>query len=219
MSDSGSRALPWGMIPFITVVIPVLILALSCSTKPKEPEEVYTRRKQADSLMLQGYNRTDTLNFDLAWSAFDAALDIYASLDNREGIIDALLALGRTKRMTGENDSAEELFSHAESMASFSDNPRLTRSVLNHQADLALRQGDPVQAMDLLADRIPEVTGGRERSAQLRLKGAARYAMGAENEAAALLIEAAGIAEANTKQKNVKVINALQIGAVFSRQS
>ena len=69
---------------YVAVVIPVLIFAASCSTKPREPEEVYTRRKQADSLMLQGYDRTDTLHFDLAWFAFDAALDIYASLDNRE---------------------------------------------------------------------------------------------------------------------------------------
>lgn len=205
---------------YVAVVIPVLIFAASCSTKPREPEEVYTRRKQADSLMLQGYDRTDTLHFDLAWFAFDAALDIYASLDNREGMIDALLALGRTKRMTGEIDSAEELFSHAWSLSSFSDNPRLTRSVLNHQADLALRQGNPVKAMDLLADREDEIIDGRERSAQLRLKGAARYAMGSEDEAAALLIEAAGVAEAADEavaaaQAYYKLASMASLGARF----
>lgn len=198
----------------------VLLLISSCSTKPEEPEILYTRSNQADALILQGYELTDAFNYGLAWASFDEALDIYASLDNREGMIQSLLALGRTRRMTGETDDAEELYHHAYSMARFADNPRLMRSVLNHQADLALRNGDPVRAVDLLADTDPGVFDGRERSAQLRLKGAARYAMGAEEEAIGLLTEAAGIAEAAGEdvvaaQAYYKLASIASLGARF----
>lgn len=172
----------------------LIVLVTSCSTKPREPAEIYTRRNQADSLMTQGYERTDALYYDQAWASFNKALDIYASLDNRPGMIDALLALGRTRRMTDEIDSAEELYRHAQALAEFSDDARQMRSVLNHRADLALRKGDPVLAVELLADQDPEIPDGRERSTQLRLRGSARHVMGYEEEARALLTEAAEVA-------------------------
>jgi len=168
---------------------------MSCSTKPEKTSEVYTRRLQADSLLLQGYKQSDRLQFDPAWASFDQALNIYASLDNREGMINVLLAMGRTKRLIGETASAEELYAHAGALAVYSDSPKIMRSVLNHQADLALREGDPVKALDLLADREREVSTGRERSAQLRLRGSARHSMGFDDEAVLLLVEAAEIAE------------------------
>jgi len=171
-----------------------LMILNSCSSKPKEPVELYTKRLQADSLLVQGYNQTDTLKFVSAGASFDMALNIYASLDNREGMIDSLLALGRTSRLTGNMDSAEGLYSHARSLAVFSEDPKYMRNVLNHQADMALRLGDPVKAIDLLADRENEVDSGRERSAQLRLRGSARHAMGAEEEAVSLLLEASELA-------------------------
>jgi len=173
-----------------------MFISISCSTKPEKNVEVYTRRLQADSLLLQGYKQSDMLQFDPAWASFDQALNIYASLDHREGMINTLLAMGRTRRMTGDIDSAQELYLHAGALADFSGNPKLIRSVLNHQADLALRDGDPVKALDLLADRENEVSSGRERSAQLRLRGSARHAMGSDDEAVPLLVEAAEIAEA-----------------------
>lgn len=205
---------------FLLPLLALVILISSCSTKPEEPEERYTRRNQADALILQGYQLTDGFNYDLAWASFDEALNIYASLDNRDGMVQSLLALGRTRRMTGNTDDAEELYHHAHSMAQYSDNPRLMRSVLNHQADLALRNGDPVRAVDLLADTDPGIFDGRERSAQLRLKGAARYAMGAEEEAIALLTEAAGIAEAAGEdvvaaQAYYKLASIASLGARF----
>ena len=171
-----------------------LVFNTACSTKPKEPAEVYTRRVQADSLLVQGYNQTDILKFDPAWASFNQALNIYASLDNREGMINALLALGRTRRLTDDIDSAEELYSHARSLAVYSEDPKVMRSVLNHQGDLALRQGNPEKAMELLNDRENEPAGGRERSAQLRLRGSAKAALGFGNEAVALLVEAAEVA-------------------------
>lgn len=210
--------------PRLIILLPALLVVLlfsSCSTSPEEPEELYTRRNQADALMLQGYQLTDSLNFDLASASFDEALDIYASVDHRDGMIQSLLALGRTRRMTGDTDAALELYHHAYSMAQFSDNPVLMRSVLNHQADLALRTGDPVRAIDLLADTDPGVFDGRERSAQLRLKGAARYAMGAEDEALSLLVEAAEIAEAAGEdvvaaQAYYKLASIASLGARFN---
>jgi len=179
-------------------LVSILLLSLaynSCSTKPEKTVEVYTRRLQADSLLLQGYKQSDMYQLDPAWASFNQALNIYASIDHRGGMVNALLAMGRTKRMTGDVESTEELYSHAGFLAVNSDNPRLIRAVLNHQADLALRGGDPVKALDLLADRENEVSTGRERSAQLRLRGSARHAMGSDDEAVLLLIEAAEIAE------------------------
>jgi len=187
------------VLPLISVIL-LSLISISCSTKPEKTSEVYTRRLQADSLLLQGFKQSDVLQFDPAWASFNQALNIYASLDHREGMINTLLAMGRTKRMTGDMESTEELYDHAGALAMYSDNPKLIRSVLNHQADLALRSGDPVKALDLLADRENEVTAGRERSAQLRLRGSARHAMGSDDEAVSLLVEAAEMAEmANEK--------------------
>jgi tetratricopeptide (TPR) repeat protein len=204
----------------LSLLAAMLITSLSCSTKPEEPEEIYTRKRQADALMLQAYSLTDALNFDLATASFDEALDIYAQLDNRDGVINALLGMGRNKRMTGKTEDARELYDHALSMAAFSQNPRLMRSVLNHQADLALRSGDPVKALDLLADTDPPVLDGRERSAQLRLKGAARYELGAEDEAIELLVKAVEVAESAEEvivaaQAYYKLASIASLGARF----
>ena len=172
----------------------VLILA-SCSTKPEEPAEVYTQRKQADGLMVQGHQRTDRLALDAARSAYDAALGLYASLDDRDGTASALLALGRIARMSGSPDDAAELYGHAESLARRGGGAELVQDARNHLADLALRRGDPVAAADLLADSEPPIADGRVRAAQLRLRGSARYELGAADEAEILLIRAGEIAE------------------------
>ncbi len=181
----------------------LLAVLASCSTKPKEPEEIITRRKQADSLMTQGHERTDELAYDIARNSYNTALGIYASLDYREGTVAALLALGRNSRMTGNTAAAEELFDHAESLAAGLDNPRIMRDVLNHKADLALRTGDPVAAAAYLEDSSASgekpssaVSNGRERAAQLRLLGTARHAMGEDEDAQNLLLQSAGVAEA-----------------------
>ncbi len=214
MTSANLRAIPAGFL--------ILFLALNtaCSTKPKEPAEVYTRRVQADSLLIQGYNQTDTLKFDPAWASFNQALNIYASLDNREGMINALLALGRIRRLTEDIDSAEELYSHARSLAVYSEDTKAMRSVLNHQADLALRQGNPEKAMELLTDRENELTGGRERSAQLRLRGSARAALGFGDEAVVLLVESAEVAlaadeKAAAAQAYYKLASLSSLGARF----
>lgn len=176
----------------------LLLVALvsSCSTKPEEPEEIITRRKQADSLMTQGHERTDELAYDVARISYDAALGIYASLDYREGTIAALLALGRNSRMTGNPAAAEELFDHAEALAVGIGNPRFLRDVLNHKADLALRSGNPVAAAAYLEETPVSVSGGRERAAQLRLLGTVRHTMGDGEEAQRLLLESVAVAEA-----------------------
>ena len=184
----------------ILFALAVLILA-ACSTKPDEPGEIRTRRRQADSLMEQGHARTDALEFAVARSSYEAALDIYGALDDRSGAVSALLALGRNSRQTGDDAAAEELYLHARAMAEAAGDMRALQDALNHQADMALRKGDPVSAADLLADPAgpggdssPRVTEGRERSAQLRLLGSARYALGEEEEAVSLLIAAAAVA-------------------------
>ncbi|RKX69154.1 MAG: hypothetical protein DRP60_16920 [Spirochaetes bacterium] len=214
MTSANLRIIPAGFLLLF------LFLLSSCSSKPKEPGEVYTRRLQADALLVQGYNQTDVLKFNPAWASFNQALNIYASLDNREGMINALLALGRTRRLTGDIDSTEELYNHARSLAVYSEDPRAMRSVLNHQADLALRQGNPEGAMALLTDRENELTEGRERSAQLRLRGSARAALGFGDEAALLLVEAAEIALASGEaaaaaQAYYKLASLSSLGARF----
>ena len=206
-------------LPGASFVIGILLL-FSCSTKPEEPAQLYTRRVQADSLLVQGFNQSDKLNFSPAKASFNQALNIYASLDNREGMVNALLALGRTSRLEGDMASAEEYYLHAESLAGFSEDPKVMRSVLNHLADLSLRQGDPVKAMDYLEDGEIEVSSGRERAAQLRLRGSAEYAMGDENAAVALLNEAAEIAEAadekiEAAQAYYKLASIASLGARF----
>ena len=203
----------------IFLLIAVLFL-FSCSTKPEEPSQLYTRRTQADSLLIQGFNQSDRLNFSPAKASFNQALNIYASLDNREGMVNALLALGRISRLEGDAESAEEFYLHAELLAGYSEDPKVMRSVLNHLADLSLRQGDPVKAMDYLEDRKIEVSSGRERAAQLRLRGSAEHAMGAEDAAAALLTEAAEIAEAadakiEAAQAYYKLASIASLGARF----
>jgi tetratricopeptide (TPR) repeat protein len=199
----------------------IFLLAISsCSTKPDESAEVYTRRLQADSLLVQGYNQSDMFHFNPAWASFNQALNIYASLDNREGMIDALLAMGRTRRITGDIEAAVELYAHAGALAEYSRNPDCIRSVLNHQADLALREGNPVQALDLLADRENESTTGRERSAQLRLRGSVEYALGNQEKAFSLLLEAVQVAEAAEEhvaaaQAYYKLASIASLGARF----
>jgi tetratricopeptide (TPR) repeat protein len=202
------------------MVLGAAALFFSCSTPPKEPEAVETKRNIADSLMAQGYERTDRLELSAAWNAFDQALNVYASLDDRSGMINALLAMGRSRRMSGDDEAAEELFLHAGGLAAFSGNPVHMRSVLNYRADLAIRQGNPVQATDLLSDRPEDSSSGRERAEQLRLRAVALYDMGREEEALALLSEAAALAEESDEaleaaQSYYKLASIASLGARF----
>ena len=178
----------------IAIAVIVLLWA-SCSTQPKEPEAITAKKTQADGLMEQGHERVDDLALDAARSSYMAALDVYAFLDHREGTIAALLALGRVTRMTGDTETTEEYFNHAESLARSFGEARPIRDVLNHKADLELRRGDPEAAVAYLEDGLPMVEDGRERAAQLRLRGASRFALGSEDEAVSLLQLAAFTAE------------------------
>ena len=173
----------------------VILVSVSCSSRPDDSAAVTAKRNQADGLMKQGHTRVDELALDSARTSYGAALDIYAFLDHREGTIAALLALGRVSRMAGDPDITGELYDHAESLARSYGEGRPIRDVLNHKADLALRRGDPEAALTLLEDASPPVEDGRERAAQLRLQGASQYARGFEDEAMALLQLAASIAE------------------------
>jgi tetratricopeptide (TPR) repeat protein len=180
-------------LPLVLAVAAVVFFA-SCSTKPAEPEEVRSNRNIADSLMIQGYKSVDRYDMVAAWNSFDQALNIYASVDFREGVIDALLAMGRTKRISGDDEASEKLYAHAQGLADFSADPARVRSVLNHRGELALRQGNPVLAMELLGDRESDPLKGAERAEQLRLRASALYTISREEEAVSLLMESAAVA-------------------------
>jgi len=179
--------------------LPVLLFILivffsACSSPPKEPEPVFTRRNQADSMMAQGHTMTDSLQLAAARASYEGALDIYASLDDRSGTVSALLALGRNSRAAGDADSARNLYTHAEALAVQSGDARLIRDAMNHRADIALRSGDPVTAWEYLDDTTPAVTDGGIRAAQLRLMGSVKYELGSPDEANDYLSQAVNAA-------------------------
>jgi hypothetical protein len=180
----------------LALVLPfaAFVFFASCSTKPQEPAEVRSNRSIADSLMIQGYKSVDRYDMVTAWNSFDQALDIYASLDFREGVIDALLAMGRSRRISGDDEAAETLYTHAQSLADFSSDPARVRSVLNYRGDMALRQGNPVLAMELLGDRESDPLKGAERSEQLRLRASALYSLSREEESVSLLMQSVSVA-------------------------
>ncbi|MDF1569288.1 MAG: tetratricopeptide repeat protein, partial [Spirochaetaceae bacterium] len=180
-------------------ILPVLSIILfgllsSCSSPPKEPEQVFTRRNQAESMMAQGHTMTDSLQLAGARASYEGALDIYASLDDRYGTVSALLALGRNSRAAGDPESARDLYTHAEALAVQSGDARLIRDAKNHLADIALRSGDPVTAWEYLDDTTPAVTEGGIHAAQLRLMGSVKYELGSPDEANDYLSQAVNTA-------------------------
>lgn len=182
--------------PSMTPVLLVILMGLfsACSSPPKEPDQVFTRRNQADSLMDQGHTMTDSLQLTGARASYEGALDIYASLDDRSGTVSALLALGRNSWAAGDPDSARDLFIHANALADQSGDARLVRDAMNHLADIALRSGDPVTAWEYLDETTPAVTDGGIRAAQLRLMGAVKYELGSPDEANEYLSQSVGAA-------------------------
>lgn len=197
----------------------MLIFMASCSSRPEEVTRIYTGRRQAEALMLQGHGHSDLLKFHLAEKSYLAALDIYGVIDDQWGTVEAFLALGRVALRTGDQVKAEEFYSYAYSMALAAGWNNLLRDVLNHRADLALRRGKTEEALRLLEmplekqRRFP--VSPRVESARLRLTGVAYDRKGERKNGKGFLLKAVELA-AESGEVNEEAQACYKLASIFS---
>ncbi len=197
----------------------LLIFMASCSSRPEEVTRIYTGRRQAEALMLQGHGHSDLLRFRPAEKSYLAALDIYGAIDDQWGTVEAFLALGRVALRTGNQVRAEEFYSYAYSMALAAGWNNLLRDVLNHRADLALRQGKTEEALQLLEmplekqRRFP--VSPRVESARLRLRGVAYDRKGERKSGKGFLLKAVELA-AESGEVNEEAQACYKLASIFS---
>ncbi len=187
----------------------------SCATVPESTESLSESPDAASFLMEEGKMYTEGWNLSAARDSFDKALSSYASTNNREGIIQALLSLGWNVLQDGDPSAATEYYYHASELAEASGDGYLILDVRNHQADLALRLGDPVEASSLLENmEFPD--GGRVEQARMRIFATALDSLGNTNEAI-LLLESAVENAAYTGELNEQAQAAYRLAVIHSR--
>lgn len=189
----------------------------SCMTAPVAQTVESGQADKGDLLMEAGTNSTATMDLPAARESFKGALAEYAAMDYREGSVQALLALGWNFLQDGDPGSASEYYHQARALAEGGEDTILVRDTLNHQADLAIRIGDPVKASDLLDQG--EVHGdARVESARLRLLGWSRDALGDTHKALSLLENAYHTAS-DGGELNEMAQSAYRIAKIQSRQA
>ena len=199
------------------------LLFISCTTVPDADSAAPARESgalpAAAAKLEEGRSLTDQWKLAEARSALTEALNLYSAHDDRRGTVEALLDLGWNTWQSGDPAGAREYYRHAHALAAAGGDAPLLLDVRNHQADLALRLGDPVGARDILGDRPePDTESGRPAAAWYRLNGTALDALGQTGEALMSLelgVEIAG----QGGELNELAQGAYRIAVILSRQA
>ena len=130
-----------------------LLLAVSCSTAPKETDEVTSVKTQAaqDSATGNGYLRQGRTV--LALQFFTQSLSEYTSIDDGAGIVSAYNSVGKAYMAMGSLDQAEDMFTRARERAR-AESPTLLFISTNNLGELALARGDAQKALGLFQEAL-----------------------------------------------------------------
>jgi len=107
---------------FFILVFPIL---LSCSTKPKNPGDVYSVRRQAETQVALGGRQADRGSFDAALLILDEAMRLAIVADDPSLRIRAGLSRGNVLFSMGSRDEAVKAWSDALSEAERTGNAEL----------------------------------------------------------------------------------------------
>jgi tetratricopeptide (TPR) repeat protein len=136
-----------------TACAAALLVLASCSTAPKQSDEVTAVKNQAaqDANIGDGYHRQG--RYALALQFFTQALTEYTSVDDEKGIITCYNAIGRTYMAMGSLDMAADMFNRAHDRAAKVD-PGLLFLATNNLGELALARGRPADALTLFQEAL-----------------------------------------------------------------
>ena len=154
----------------ICSVIMILILS-ACSSLPKGVEPVTAKYEAAAQSYELGENQLHQGLYPAAIGNFEAALNQFAVLDERRGVIKAFLAIGRTAVTMGDYDRALRCYEWALPLAENLDDSVLLLDTANHLGNCYLALGDLDGAEEWsLYSSVPEESS-EVQAEHYRLKG------------------------------------------------
>ena len=212
-----------GLIRNLIPAAAAALLLVSCVTAPvADPAEVPGNPAPlatAARKLEEGRSLNEQSKLEEARDTLAEALNLYSSLDDSNGTVEALLDLGWNTWQSGDPSGAREYYRHADALAAAGDDRALLLDVRNHRADLALRLGDPVGAGSILGEQPAwGLNSGRPVAAWYRLNGTALDALGRTDEALISLERGVAIAERDGA-RNEAAQGAYRIAAILSRQA
>lgn len=193
MRDAGSKRRRGATWP-IGAALALLVLAAAglpgCSSLPRTAAVPPTESGiLAASYRKLGREDHRQGRFERAEVFFMRMLSVTAAVDDRPGVVEALVSLGRVRLALGDTQGAEAWLLEALAAVAGIVRPDLEAQARGGLGAVALRRGQPAVALDWYesALALPLADPGRERAVLLHDRGVARRHLGALQEAAASL--------------------------------
>ncbi len=145
---------------YIILVFLAFTLMLSCSSAPKQREEITDKKNRAAEYTKFGNAHYNEGRYKQALQFFTLALNDNISVDNEEGIVLSYNSIGKVYMAVGYDDQAEDNFSRAVTLAEKLGNPGLIAQSRTSLAEVYLERGDLDEAEFLLEEALLGIEEG-----------------------------------------------------------
>jgi tetratricopeptide (TPR) repeat protein len=138
----------------IMLILLAFTLLLSCSSAPKQTEEITEKKIRAAENTKFGNSYYNQGQYNKALQFFTLALNDNISVDNEEGIVRSYNSIGKVYMAVGYDDQAADNFSRAVALAEKLGDPVLIAQSRTSLAELYLLRGDLEEAEFLLEEAV-----------------------------------------------------------------
>jgi tetratricopeptide (TPR) repeat protein len=122
------------------------VMGSSCSSLPNGSDPVTERFEAASQIFTLGESQFNQGLYGAARGSFESSLYQYGVLDEREGVIRSLLAMGQSSVALGDYSQAQKSYLWALSMAEDMNDPLFIRDTANHLGNYYLAMNDSEEA-------------------------------------------------------------------------
>ncbi len=178
----------------LLLLLSASLVLVSCSSTPREPDEIRVTRNRAAQFAEYGNTAFDRADYSQARAFFEIALALNTSVDERDGMADMHNSIGRTWQAQGDFDTASDHYATARRMSERTGNARIEALAINNQGELSLQQGNAEQARTMFETALEKLdTVGNvdsDRAIVLHNLGSAHASAGRLDDARVILGEA-----------------------------
>jgi tetratricopeptide (TPR) repeat protein len=141
-------------------LVALLLTAVSCSSLPPPPEEIFETRNTAAGYLTLADSLVRKGQYESAAKFYRQAIDANASVDSLAGVSTARSSLGRLWLAWGDYVSAADEFAKASQWALMSGSPRAMALAATGRGELAFRSGDIAAALAAFDEAVKAASGG-----------------------------------------------------------
>ena len=204
------------LIAFVTAAF-----LLSCSSKPADDPDRFTKRNQAAEYVTYGNTYYDSAMYEQALGFFRMALELNISIDNEKGMTENFISLGKTLIVLGKrNEGRDRIIQAVELSRRIGDNELIVLSLTN-LGESFLADGDIKNSRPLINEALElsaTISGTTETMAVLYHNAGVLAKYDGDLENAMDYFNRASQINSRLEKLNQLAANYYMISSVYSKQ-